>query len=93
MDKEPKLPTPMIDPRQVAQAILDAAQHPARSVKVGAVATLNTAIAKLVPAAGEKLAALQASRQHYDASPRDPDGTLFKPGGGGRMHGQAPQAG
>lgn len=89
MDKEPKLPTPMIDPRQVAHAILDAAEHPVRNVKVGAMATLNTAMSKYAPAVGEKLAALQATRQQHDMPPRDADGALFKPGGGGRTHGEA----
>ena len=34
-DQEPKLPTPMIDPQQVADAILEAAVTPTRSKKVG----------------------------------------------------------
>ena len=47
MDKEPKLPTPMIDPQQVADAILEAAVKPTRAKKVGAMAMLNTTMAKL----------------------------------------------
>ncbi len=33
IDQEPKLPTPMIEPQQVADAILDAAVHPDASIR------------------------------------------------------------
>src|ERR1044071_5454524 len=36
MDKEPKLPTPLDDPEDVAEAIVNAAVKPTRSKKVGA---------------------------------------------------------
>src|SRR5687768_566446 len=49
-DKEAKLPTPMIDPQQVADAILEAAVKPTRYKKVGAMAKLNSAVAKVAPA-------------------------------------------
>ena len=78
-DKEAKLPTPMIDPQAVADAILDAAVNPTRAKKVGTMAKLNTAAAKYTPALGEKMAAKQIDRQHYDERPRDPDGALHKP--------------
>jgi hypothetical protein len=91
MSKEPKLPTPQIAPEKVAAAILDAATRPVRDVRVGAMAAVNTTIAKLAPALGDKLAARQASRQQYDEPPRRPEGTLFTPGGGGRVHGSGPR--
>src|SRR3954453_22464751 len=47
MDKEPKLPSPMDDPEDVAKAILDAAVSPTRSKKVGALSKVNTLGAKL----------------------------------------------
>jgi len=87
MDKEPKLPTPMIDPSRVAAAICDAAADPTRADKVGAMATVNTAVAKFLPALGDKLSALQAERQQYDEAPRRPEGTLYEPGGEGRVRG------
>lgn len=80
MPLEPKLPTPQIDPTQVAAAVLKAAEHPARDVKVGLMAKLNTATAKYAPSLGDKMSAKQANRQQYDLSPIDPDGTLYKAG-------------
>lgn len=79
MDMEPKLPTPMIEPQQVADAILAAAVTPTRNQKVGTMATINTLVSKFVPSLGDKLAAQQADRQHYDERPRHPEGALFQP--------------
>jgi len=92
MDQEPKLPTPQIDPHKVAEAILKAATHPERDVKVGSMAKLNTATAKLAPSLGDKMAAKQADRQQYDVPPRDPEGTLYKAGEAGQTHGAGPAA-
>ena len=90
-DQEPKLPTPMIDPQQVADAILEAAVTPTRSKKVGAMAVVNTAMAKLLPGLGDKVAAKQVDRQHYDEPPRHPEGALRQPseetGVAGQRHG------
>jgi short-subunit dehydrogenase len=94
MDREPKLPTPQIDPAEVAAAILDAAENPARDVTVGSMAKLNTTVAKLMPAVGDRHAAAQADRQQYAEPPRNPEGALFRPSGGGATHGQhGPEAG
>jgi short-subunit dehydrogenase len=90
MPLEPKLPTPQIDPEDVAEAILKAAEDPTRDAKVGGMATLNTAAAKLFPSLGDKMSAKQASRQQYDEAPRDPEGTLYKPGETGRKRGLKP---
>jgi short-subunit dehydrogenase len=79
MDRDPKVPTPMIDPAQVAEAVLAAAVKPKRSKKVGVVAKVNTAIAKLVPSLGDRIAAQQADRQQHDRPPRNPDGALHRP--------------
>jgi short-subunit dehydrogenase len=88
MDKEPKLPSPMIQPEKVAAAILEAATDPTTEVKVGGVAKLNAAIAKLSPTLAKKLEAMQTNRQQYDEPPRDPEGTLDKPGEAGPVSGQ-----
>ena len=84
---EPMLPSPLIDPREVAEAVLKAAVDGGRDVKVGAMASLSTAMSKLMPAVADKLAALQAERQMRDEAPRHPLGTLFRPGEGGHVHG------
>jgi short-subunit dehydrogenase len=88
MDKEPKLPTPMIEPEKVAAAILEAATDPTTEKKVGAGAKLNAAIAKLSPTLAKKIEKMQAGRQQYDEPPRDAEGTLDKPGEAGQVSGQ-----
>jgi len=90
MDKEPKLPTPQIAPEKVAAAILQAATEPTHAIKVGAGAKLNAALAKVVPGLAKKLEAMQADRQQYDEPPRDPQGTLNKPGEAGQKRGSGP---
>jgi short-subunit dehydrogenase len=92
MAEEPKLPTPQIDPEDVAKAILKAARNPERDVKVGTMSVLNTAAAKFVPAMGDKLSAKQVDRQQYEEPPRDPEGTLYKPGESGQVHGSGGQS-
>ncbi len=87
MDKEPKLPTPQIDPQKVADAILEAAVKPERDVKVGAMARARHALAKLTPGLADTMSAKQADRQQYHEPPRDPEGTLYKPGESGQIHG------
>ncbi len=78
-EQEAKLPTPMIEPQQVADAILDAAVNPTRSKKVGLMSKVNTTVAKMAPALGDKMAAMQVDRQHYDEKARNPDGALNRP--------------
>jgi short-subunit dehydrogenase len=88
MEKEPRLPDPLDDPQDVADAILGAAVTPTRSKKVGAMSKINTFVSKFAPAVGDKMSAKQAQNQQYDERPRDPDGTLDKPSEtGGRVHG------
>jgi len=91
MDQEPRLPTPQIDPKDVAEAILKAAVKPERSVKVGTMAVLNTATAKLAPGLGDKMAAKQADRQQYDQAPVNPEGALHQAGGTGHIYGPGPK--
>lgn len=90
MDEEPALPTPQKDPQDVADAILNAAVNPARDVKVGAMSVIDTLVANLIPPLGDKMAAMQAERQHYEEPPRVPEGTLYVPGESGETHGTGP---
>lgn len=87
MAQEPKLPTPQIDPHQVAEAILAAATSPTRDVTVGAMAKLNTLTAKLLPGLSDKLSAKQVNRQQFAEPARDPEGTLYRPGESGEIYG------
>jgi len=86
-DREPKLPSPRIEPQQVADAILHAATHPTRDVKVGAMAVLDTMLGKFAPSLADRMSAKQVDRQHYDEPPREPEGTLRNPGRSGRVKG------
>lgn len=87
MEAEPKLPTPLIDPTRVAEAILQAAVDGGRDIRVGAMSVLDTSLSRLLPRIADRLAALQADRQQHDLPPRHPEGTLYRPGYSGRIHG------
>ncbi|MDB5348905.1 MAG: putative oxidoreductase [Planctomycetota bacterium] len=78
-DKEPKLPSPTIEPQQVADVILHAAEHPTRDKTVGAMSFVNVMMSKLVPGMADKMAAKQANRQYYDEPARNPEGALYRP--------------
>jgi len=88
MDKEPKLPVPMIEPQKVADAILHAACHHERDVKVGAGAVVNTMVAKIAPSLGDKMSAKQAGHLQREQPPIHPDGTLNRPSDAGRVKGE-----
>lgn len=90
MDKEPKLPSPQIDPHRVAEAILEAATDGGRDVKVGAMSKMNTLMANLMPRLADRMSAMQAKRQQKDEPPRNPEGTLFEAGHSGRIYGTPP---
>jgi short-subunit dehydrogenase len=88
MGKEAKLPTPQIDPEDVAKAIVRAAAKHSRDVKVGAMATLNTVVSKVAPSVGDKMSAKQVDRQQEDGPPINPEGTLYHSGETGQTHGR-----
>lgn len=87
LDQEPKLPSPMLEPEQVADAILQAAVHGGRNVHVGSMSMINTALAKVLPSLADWLAARQADRQQRGAKVRDPEGALYRPSESGRARG------
>jgi short-subunit dehydrogenase len=85
--EEPKLPSPQIDPEDVAMAILKAAHKAERDVKVGGTAVLKTTLAKLAPSLSDKMATKVVDQQKSDESPRNPEGTLYEPGECGHTRG------
>jgi short-subunit dehydrogenase len=88
MPNEPDLPTPMIDPEQVADAILSAAVKPTRDTRVGMMAKVNTFAAKNLPGVADRMAAKQVGNlQRDEPARRDRDGALNTPGESGRTHG------
>jgi short-subunit dehydrogenase len=78
MDEEPKLPSPMIEPQQVAEAIVNAATEQTRSKKVGVMASLNTFTANMAPSISDKMAAKRVDQLHHGAAPRRPLGSLYE---------------
>ncbi|MEZ2298475.1 SDR family oxidoreductase [Variovorax sp. RCC_210] len=92
MDQEPKLPTPMIDPLQVAEAILKAAVSGGRDIKVGGMAVMNTVLAKVLPSVADRMSAKQVERQQKGDRERDPEGALYRAGNSGRTHGKHTKA-
>ena len=92
MAMEPKLPSPKIEARKVAEAICDAAQRAVRDVRVGAMSKLNTTAAKIMPGLHDYMAKKQVGAQQEDHPPIDPEGTWFKPGEAGRIKGRPPEA-
>lgn len=87
MDKEPKLPDPMIDPQQVADAILNAAVEGGRDVRVGSMIVMNTMLSKVMPSIADKLSAEQITRQQKHSMPYNPSGALYEPRETGRIYG------
>jgi short-subunit dehydrogenase len=79
LDREPKLPEPMLDPWYVAEAILKAAVTPTRNVNVGFRATINTAMYKFAPAWADLMAARQLKELKSDEPPRNPQGAFHLP--------------
>lgn len=77
--KEPALPPPLIDPDRVARAILRAAAHPTRTMRVGLWSKVNARMALLLPTMADRMAMKYADRQHTDEEPRHPEGTLTQP--------------
>ena len=90
MEKAPKLPTPMIDPQQVAEAILEAATDGGRDVKVGALSVINTTMFKIMPSLADRMSAMQADRQQEDYEAPGQEGGLYRPVDTGRIYGQMP---
>ena len=92
MDKAANLPTPMLDPQQVADAILSAAVKPTRDMRVGMMSKVNTFVSKNLPAIGDRMSAKQLKNLQRDEPPRDPSGTLYIPGESGQVHGNHAEA-
>jgi NAD(P)-dependent dehydrogenase (short-subunit alcohol dehydrogenase family) len=91
LDVEPKHAPPVYDPDLVAKAILESAQHPHRTVRVGGGAEMFSTTERLAPRLGDKLKAATAfAGQRSDRPARDDD-TLHAPrAGDGRVRGNYP---
>lgn len=91
LDREPKHAPPVYDPELVARAILECAEHPHRTVRVGGGAEIFSTTERLAPRLGDKFKEATAfTGQHSDRPPRDDD-TLHAPRpGDGRVRGNYP---
>lgn len=87
LNRQAKLPDPMIDPDKVAEAILTAASKHTHHIKVGMNAKTNTFVANNAPKVADHMAAKYVEKQQADEKPRNPEGTLYRPGEAGRRHG------
>lgn len=88
MQAEPQLPPPLIEPMRVANAILHAAEHGGRDVKVGAMANANITVTRLMPRVADALSAMRSKTQQQDRAAVDPAGTLYRAGESGRINGE-----
>jgi short-subunit dehydrogenase len=91
MDQEPALPEPMDDPYHVAEKILDAATTEKRNIIVSRSAKMNVLMARLAPKVADRMGQQYFEKQKYEEPPRDPSGTLYKPGHEGRTYGSGGQ--
>ena len=66
--------------------------RPARDVKVGMMAKVNSFISKNLPGIGDRMATKQPKNLERDEPARDPEGTLYRPGEEGRTHGNHAKA-
>lgn len=84
-----RLPRPMYSPEVVADAILDAARHPRRSVTVGGAGKLQVLGATMFPSVFDRLASLMRPTLIDRQKPVGlVDGSLYKPqGNNGRVQG------
>lgn len=90
-DREPKLPPPTYAPEEVARAILHAAAHPQRDIYVGGAGRVMTAFGHQAPRVMDYLGERVMTREQFRDEPaRNPDGTLYRPGRGGRVRGDQP---
>lgn len=78
MDVEPSLPTPRIEPADVADAILHAAMHPTRHTHVGTMSKINTAAAKLMPNMADRMAGKMEKQMRGVEAPVHPEGALYQ---------------
>jgi len=91
MDKEPKLPPPVYAPELVADAILHAAQKPVRDVFVGGSGRVMSALGKNAPRTYDRIGErMFFASQKSDEPPREPTGSLFRPGLDGDIRGDYP---
>ncbi len=91
MDQQPKLPPPVYDPRDVADAILYAAEHGTRDIFVGGGGKLMSSIRGWAPRVADWMGAYaMAPMQHSDDPTTGSQGALHAAGQDGATRGTSP---
>lgn len=87
-DRKLTLPPPVYEPEEVVKAILHAATHPKRDIIVGGGGKLMSSTNKYAPGLMDLSGAnLMTEQQLLDQPPVNREGTLYRPGEGGKIHG------
>jgi short-subunit dehydrogenase len=90
-DREPKLPPPVYEPKEVAIAILHAATHWKRDIYVGGGGKMMSTLNKHTPRIMDKMnERMIINQMHRDEPPRDPAGALHEAGRDGHARGDEP---
>jgi short-subunit dehydrogenase len=82
---EPTMPTPRLDPREVAESILRAATHPTREVHVGFGAKLDSIAMRVIPRLRDHYTASLGQRQQSNRRNLSPLGALHAPSEDGHV--------
>ncbi len=92
MSQEPKLPPPVYEPNNVADAIVYAAAHGGRDYYVGGGSKFMSSLNKHLPSLVDWFGARTVRKQStFDRPPsRAREGALFKAGQDGAVHGDSP---
>ncbi len=91
MDRQPKLPPPVYDPQDVADAILHAAEHGSRDIYVGGGGKLMSSLRKRLPLATDWMGAHLLSRMQETGDPASGQGgALYAAGRDGAVRGSSP---
>jgi len=92
MARAPKLPPPVYDPADVAEAILYAAEHGPRDLYVGGGGKAVSSLRKHAPSVTDWMGATVLARTQKDARPAGPDrdGALYAAGRDGAVRGTSP---
>ncbi len=75
----------------MADKILEAATTGKRNIIVSRSAKMNVLMAKFAPKVADRMGQQYFEKQQYEEPPRDPSGTLYKPGHSGRTYGSGGQ--
>ena len=87
-DNRLTLPPPVYEPEEVAKAILHAATHQKRDIIVGGGGMLMSATNKYAPRLMDMAnETFMTDQQLLDEPPVNREGTLYRPGEGGNIHG------